>query len=867
MIYGRDTERARISGLLAGARDRRSGALVLRGEAGIGKSALLSWAASTVPDACVLRATGFEAERDIPFAGLLHLLWPVRDRLDAVPGPQAAALRAALGMDGAPGPDRFLTGLAVLSLLAELAEDGPVLCLVDDAQWLGSASVEALLFAARRLAAEGVVMLFAARDDGFPATGLPELHLPRLGDDEAGRLLADRSIAPFARHRIILEADGNPLALIEFGAAGARHPSGSVPLPVADRVVASFQAQIDRLPESTRLMLLIAAAEGRGWLPSLLGAAGELGVGLPDLAEAERAGLVEVSGTAIAFRHPLVRAAAYQGAATARRVAVHHALARSSDDSGCRARHRAAATLAPDEGVAADLQAAAEEALHCHGYATAASLYRQAADLTPDPDARARRLGAAAAAILRTGNTGEADELARQAERLTADAGEHARLARVRATVEYERGEPRRAARMLLERAPDSAPDDAPAMLRAAATYAWTSGDAASVVRAAALLREAGHPHEALDGMALVVQGDYARGLPALAESSGDSPEDRLATALMLGDDDAVLELAAVEAAHLRENGLIGALPTVLKALARAQIAAGLHRDAEATVAEATAIARDTGFERRAVRLGAGLARLAAIEGDEERVHALIADAPGGGQADAALGLLDLGLGRYEHAHRRLDETVRGPRRHTPEVMLATADLVEAAVRGGAPGRAVEPLERFRSWSEAGGLPWARAVALRCQALLDDAEEPYVQAMALHEKGGRPFERARTELLYGEWLRRARRRSDARAPLHSALKIFDGLRAAPWSERARAELRATGETRTAAAPTASDVLDRLTPQELQVVRLAADGVSSRDIAARLFLSPRTVEYHLYKAYPKLGVSSRKELAALTLTRV
>ncbi|MEU8799071.1 AAA family ATPase [Spirillospora sp. NPDC048819] len=971
MLYGRNDEQARISSLLSEAREHgRSGALLLRGEAGIGKSALLTEAARLLPadgPPHVLRVTGIEAESDIAYAGLNQLLWPVRDRLNVLPPPQAAALRSALGgpdtAPAEPGRDRFTTGLAVLTLFADLAgENGPVLILVDDAQWLDTATSEALLFAARRLAAEGVVMLFASRDDVFTGTGLPELRLERLARGDAERLLAARDLTPTRRARVIREAAGNPLALQELGAAGTRLVDGPDPLPVADRVLASFRAQIGRLPERTRLMLLITAAEGRGHMPTQLNAAHSLGVDLADLEEAERARLVAVTGRSIAFRHPLIRAASYHGAPAARRITVHQALADTADDPDCRARHRASAAMAPDEDVAAELQDAAERARRRVAYATAAALYRQAADLTPVPDMRAERLGTAASLVLQAGRLDEAEDLAVQAEKLTTDPAGPARLARVHAAVEYERGDPRAASRMMVDNAAVAAPDERAAMLRTGAVYGWTSGELPAVLRAAELL-----PGDRMvSGLALLARGDHAHGLPlltqlvaeirdgrvhrddasdhthflgdhthaasdhspapgdhavgaaSLARGLGDhvlgsggpdlGPGDRIQgavaaghgsgslapdtanrlrgaghdvlgvgdlvrgaqLALIIGADEAALELAAAEVAHSRRHGLIGALPNILQTLAQAQIAAGRHADAEATVAEAIALARDTGRPHREGRLGAVLSRVAAIEGDEARLRELIAPlviagAPParGGLADSALALLDLGLGRYDDALRRLDEIAHGPRRHSTGSMVSAADHVEAAVRSGRPELAHAPFERFRAWAEAGRQTWALAVALHCEALLTDSEEPYARAVQLHEQSTRPFERARTELLYGEWLRRARRRSDARVPLRSAVEIFESLRATPWLDRARAELRATGEAGPS-VPTAPDLLDRLTPQELQVVRMAAEGTSSREIASQLFLSPRTVEYHLYKAYPKLGISSRKELSRLSL---
>ncbi|GGS75578.1 transcriptional regulator [Planobispora rosea] len=891
MLYGRATELAAITKTVAEAcAHRRSGALVIRGEAGIGKSALLDrvadLSAEMSPETRVLRATGVQAEATLAFAGLHQLVWPVRDHFDRLPPSQAGALREAFGSGAAHGHDLFLIGLAVLTLLADLAEKGPVVCLVDDAHWLDRATAEALPFVARRLAAEGVVMIFAAREDeGFAASGLPEIALSRLGPEDARALLAERGgrpLSPAVRDRIVAASAGNPLALIEFGAAQLEEPRALGRPAVTDRVLASFQGQIGRLSERARLMLLILAAEARGHLPTVLGAATALGVGLEDLEEAEKAGLVRiagrVTGTAAVFRHPLILAAAYQGVPLARRVAVHEALAATATDPDCRARHRAAAAVAPDESVAAELDGAALRARAKCGLAEAARLYEQAAELTPAPAARSRRLAGAAELALRAGDTHRAAELAGRAAVLDGDPVDRARAALVNATVEFEHGDPLAAARLLLDpahhpgspggavpadRGTPAVPDGAQAMARAAATYAWFAGDAPSI-RAASALSPADPLVRALT---CLVDDDYAAGLPLLADLLTRDDTDwmhRVHAAVILGADDVAQELAAAETERCRRLGLAGRLPRVLHQLAQAQLLNGLRRDAEATAAEGIAIAADTGQHRRIGRINTTLARIAAMEGNEARLRELTEHRPdaGGVPAECGLSLLDLGMGRHRPSLERLERAWLGPGRHTTVLMAAVPDQVEAAVRLGEPERAAQPLARFRTWAQAGGQSWARAVALRCRALVDDDGDLYAQAVRLHEQGGRPFERARTELLYGEWLRRARRRSEARVPLRSALRVFERLGATPWTDRARAELKATGESLMPAEATAADLLDRLTPQELQVVRLAVEGRSSREIAAQLFLSPRTVEYHLYKAYPKLGVSSRRELALL-----
>ncbi|GAT69475.1 AAA family ATPase [Planomonospora sp. ID91781] len=885
MLYGRASEQAAIEKLLEAARAGHSGGLVLRGEAGIGKSALLDWAAEHCAGLGVriLRATGIETEADLAFAGLIQLLWPVQDHLGALPAPQADALRAVLGSGGPAGQDRFLSGLAVMTLLARLSDDGPVLCLVDDAHWLDQATADALLFAARRLADERTALLFATREEGFAAPGLPEIRLSRLSQEDAVRVLEHRRMPPAERDQVIAESGGNPLALKELSAGRRRYHTAAGPIPVADRVLASFRSRIALLPDRTRLMMLTAAAEGRGDLPMLLRAAAALGVGPEDLAEAEEARLVEVSAAAIAFRHPLIRTAAYQSAPLARRIAVHRVLADAATDDDCRIRHRAAAATSPDEDLAAALADAAERARGRAAFAAAAGLWEQAAAFTPSPPDRAARLARAASLALSSGHADHAASLVRRAEELVDDPASLALLAGIRATVEFERGEGRSAARILMERAVAADPVRAVPMLRTAAGYAWLCGEAEVIRSAAARLAGMGAQDPMVQGLAHLVDDDYARGLPLLRQfvvrtvpevtgrSSGASSEDTTQwaafCAMVVADDDTAAALATAEVARLRRQSLVGALPQVLQHLAGVQVQAGRHRDAEASVAEAVQLAHDTGMHQRVTRLRAVLARVAAVEGDEERCLLLAGDpTDAGGMAGlAALCLLDLGMGRYERVLERLEAATRGPWRHLTVLVTAGAEQVEAAVRLDRPERAEEPLHRLEAWARAGRQPWAEAVSARCRALLSDDEDDYLRALAAHRRANRPFEQARTELAYGEWLRRARRRSDARAPLREALRTFERLRAAQWRTRAEAELKAAGESVVAARPTAADPLERLTPQELQVVRLARDGGTSREIAAQLFLSPRTVEHHLYRAYRKLGIRSRRELTRLGLT--
>ncbi|MGI5169644.1 ATP-binding protein [Spirillospora sp. CA-253888] len=868
MLRGREADRAAVAELVDGARAGRSGVLVVRGEAGIGKTALLDQAVREAEGTRVLRAAGVEAEAGLPFAALQMLLRPGLARLDALPAPQAAALRGALGLAERSG-DRFLVGLAVLTLLSELAAERPLVCAVDDAHWLDADSADALLFTARRIGAEGIAMLFAARD-GFDAPGLPELTLQGLDRRTALDLLEERApgLAGPVRERVLAEAAGNPLALLELPgglspeqrAGRAELPDG-LPLPVTRRLLDAFGARIGRLPERARLALTVAAAEGTGDLGTVLQAAHTAGAAAADLEEAERAGLVEITGVTVAFGHPLIRAAAYQGAPLTVRMAAHRALAETVRGDR-HILHKAAATVTPDEAVAAELERAAAGAR-----AAAVPLYEQAARLSPERPAQAWRLTRAAQSAITVGRTEEAVDLAERAGALTGDPVLRAGLAMVTATAGFERGAPQGTADLLTGNAAAVTDDDpglALTLLVIAAGNAWEAGEPAALRRAAALagtLRPVAPPvSAAIGGLSAAADGDHARGLPPLRELVDRVravPDESLivrlfalSAAWLLGDDASLAELAAADIARSREHGLAGALPTVLQKLAQAQVVSGRHRDAEATVAEALDLAHATGQRNRVGRVTAVAARIAAIEGDEGRRPARPAEA----------GLLELGLGRYEEALRLLEDAARG---HTATALFALPDLVEAAVRTERADLAAGPAGRFARWADASGQRWAAAVAERCRALLDPAEKRYLGALELHDDGARPFERARTQLAYGEWLRRERRRSDARAPLRSALRTFEGLRAAPWADRARTELRATGDT--AAAPTAPGPEHLLTPQELQIVRLAAAGIGNREIAARLFLSHRTVEYHLYKAYPKLGVASRAELAALGLS--
>ncbi|MER5419344.1 helix-turn-helix transcriptional regulator [Streptosporangium roseum] len=687
-----------------------STAVVVYGEPGIGKTTLLDGVRATI------RISGIEAEAALPYAAVDRLLRRAAALIDGLP----PVLRDLVTR---PQEDPYRVGLAALTLLSDLA---PVTVVIDDAHWLDRQSAEALLFTARRLDADGIAMIFAA-EHGFDAPGLRTLTLDRSAD--AAGLLDGIELNPQVKIRLLQEADGNPLALLEFARAlTPEQRLGQVlpvsVLPAGNAVLARFGHRLAMaVPYGSRQLLTLAAAERDGDLTTVMSAAAALGLSESDLAGSE--GVLRVSGIRLAFRHPLERSAAYYLVPLTDRLRVHRVLAEASADPIRRLGHLAAATLTPDEHVAAELEALARRA----DPALAACMLDHAAQISPIPAERTRRSSEAARNLLRS--------------------------------------------------------------------------------------------------------DDYERALPRLAGHA--SARD----ALLAGDEQAALALAAKQIDELRERGTPGELPGILSLLAQAQIAAGQYGEARAALDEAAEIAGATGGSEPPAEL---LAEIAAIQGD----------------ALGQPGLLALGQGRYEEALPHLQAAWRA----RPEAMTVAADLVEAAIRAGRPELAAEPLDRLTAWARAGGRPWAQAVALRARALVSPAEEAgelLERAVHLHEGVGRPFERARTALLFGQWLRRAGRKAESRHPLQLAVEQFDRLGATPWAGRARGELRAAGAPAVTAAPPDEDPLGGLTPQERRIIRLAAAGVSNREIAAQLFLSTRTVEYHLYRAYPKLGVSSRQDL--------
>src|SRR5262245_50994654 len=915
VLYGRREECAAIDRLLEAAREGQSGVLVLRGEAGVGKSALLACTAERAEGMTLLRAGGVEAEVELAFAALHQLLRPLLDRLGRVPSPQAAALEAAFGIAPAGGRDlrgdrlgdRFLLSVGVLSLLAEAAEECPLVCLLDDAHWLDQASADAMVFTARRLGAEGIVLLFAVRDPeprGFDAPGLPQLRLGGLDSHAAAELLAAAAPAPPAPEvgdRLLAAAGGNPLALLELPSAlGPAQLAGRAPLPeplpVGAGVEHAFAERIGRLPVPARTILLLAAADDTGEAATVWRAAGGLGLDAGALDSAEAARLVRVQGARVEFRHPLVRSAVYRAATFAERRAVHLALAEALDGAGQadrRAWHRAAAVVGADEPAAEDLERAGDRPRARGGHAAAAAALERAAELTGEEPARARRLAAGAEAAWLAGRPRLAQELADLADRLDPPPRMSADLQRLRGWIELWCGSLVQAHRLLADAAAtiaDTDPEQAALLLVEAAQAAWVTGDMATTIQTGLRLRTLSAPEgspakpvgRVLVGLAGLLAGDtaHAASLRREVAASAQTAQTPLQVAfagnmaLFIGDDAAAADLLGRAMATTRAAGAIPVLAWLLHSVASLQAWTSRWPVAVAGASEGLRLATETGQDNIVAYHHGILAWLAAAQGREQacRAHATAALGQATRQALAvpaslatwALGLAELGAGRPAAALDRLGQlAAAGPGlSHPLPATFAAADLVEAAVRAGRPDAAPAAVDRLEGWAQATNPAWGLALVARCRGLLSDGDaavDHFAKALELHAAAGRPFDRARTQLLCGQALRRARRPSQARGHLRAALDGFEQLGAAPWAERARAELRASGETTRRRNPS---TLTQLTPQELQIVRLAADGATNREIAGQLFVSPRTVEYHLYKVFPKLGVASRAELARL-----
>jgi len=893
VLQGRRTECDALDRLLERIRVGESSALVLRGEAGIGKTALLEYVAERASGCRVARAVGVQSEMELAFAGLHHLCAPLLDGLDALPSPQREALRVAFGLREGARPDRFLVALAALSLLAEAAETRPLVCVIDDAQWLDRASALVLAFVARRLLAERVAVVFAVREpaDADALSGLPELRVEGLADADARALLASAvpgRLDERVLDRIVAESRGNPLALRELprGLTPAGMAGGyALPdaRPLANRIEQSFLERAQSLPHDTQLLLLAAAAEPVGDLGLLWRAAERLGIGSEAARPAEAAGLIEL-GFRVRFKHPLVRSAVYRGAAAPDRRKAHRALAETTDpaaDPDRRAWHAAHATAAPDEVVAADMARSAERAERRGGLAAAAAFLQRAAELTPDPVQRVERTLAAAQAKLDVADHQAASDLVIAAQHGPLDDLQRARLERLRAQIAFARRRGSDAPPLLLEAARHLEPLDAAAARETyleaivAAMFAGRLGTAPGVREVARTARSAPPMPEPrppgdllLAALAARFTDGYAAAFPALSSAVrpfGEVDDNRwlwLACRLAqdLWDDELWHVLATRGVRVARETGALSALPIAANYRAALHVHSGAFDAAAALIDEVDAITQATGI----APLKYAALMLAAWRGDQaaalEFFEGARQNATDRGEGHG-LGFVEWATALLHNAGGRYGEALAAAQRaceYEDVIWFAWAlvELIEAAVRGRRPDLAAPALARLSERTRASGTAWALGIEAGSRALVHDDEPAYRESIE-HLSGTRgAVHLARSRLLYGEWLRRENRRADAREHLRAAYDSFACIGAEAFAERARRELLATGET---VRRRDAEARDALTPQEAQVARLARDGHTNPEIGAQLFISPRTVEYHLHKVFRKLDVTTRKEL--------
>ncbi|MGH2754407.1 MAG: helix-turn-helix transcriptional regulator [Actinomycetota bacterium] len=912
MLVSREAECARIERLLADARHGRSASLVIRGEAGIGKSTLLRYAAEHV-GAMVVRATrGIESEVEIPFSSLHALLHNDAGLIGELPGPQGTALAGALALGPPVAGSRFTVAAATLSLLAAVAEDSGLVVLVDDAHWLDAATAEVLLFAARRLEAEGVLLFFVVRDgehSAFHSGALAEMSLSGLRREEAKVLLADKGeVASQVADRLFETTGGNPLALIELvsllspEALVGREPLLE-PLPVGPRVEEAFLRRVAMLPERTRDCLLLFAASDTPSVATLEAAAQRTGLDLDALVPAEAAGLLEIKGGQVEFQHPLVRSAIYQAASPAVRRRAHKALAEvvSTEQPDRRAWHLARATAGPDESVALGLEQAAEAARQRAGPGAGASAFELAARLSPESDRAATRLLEAARDSQIAGRTVHSLKLLDEVLIATTDPRVRADATLLRARGEVWDGRPAQAFEVLLgeaDRVEGERPAHAASLLTDAAVIATMRGEYLSEVKtaesAAHLAKQAGGEVAVAaevvlaHGLTNVGRGTEARSILdrleeplAQADPLTGAPLLQLAgfTWMCLEDYERAERFLDRTVRFLRAAGAVGALPFLLASQAMLFFRTGRWANAYSTGWEAVRMAEEAAHESESSFHLTCLGRVEAAQGREEECRSRldrafrIAERTGVDSvlpwAGSGLGLLELGLGHFEEAIVQLERVAKLAERMAigePCLVQWAPDLAEAYAGLGERGDSEKVVNHLERQAKATGRAWAHAAAARCRGVLasdQDFERHFAAAFEWHERTPTPFERARTELRYGQRLGRVRRRTEARRPLRAALETFEGLGAAPWAEHARAELaRNGGRVRPASEP----ALERLTAQELQVALAVADGATNKEAASALFLSPKTIEFHLGNAYRKLTITSRTQLARLLARR-
>jgi DNA-binding CsgD family transcriptional regulator len=908
-MLDRHEELTAIRGLAAAARTGLSGALVLRGEPGVGMTTLLDDAMVVASDMRVIRITGIESEMQFPYAGVHQLCSPLLAQLDRLPAPQRNALLTAFGMREGATPEPFLASLAVLGLLASTAEERPVFALVDDAQWLDEASLTTLAFVARRIDAEGIAMIFAVQDPTdrrLPFEGLPERRVSGLDERFAGDLLSSLMSEPLdkdVRTSLIAGTGGNPLALVEVaGALSSDELAGRAPLPeplpVGDRLEEAFLQEVAGLPPDAKTLLLLAASEPGRDPALLLRAAGNLDIG-PEVATSLSAtGLLRIDGQ-VSFRHPLVRSAVYRCASAAERRRAHEALARSVDehtDPDQRAWHRAAAAAGPDEETAAEVERWAERARARGGVAAAGALLMRAAQLSSDPRQRARRSLEAARAEFAAGSLGRATALLSEATTQLVGQSDKAQALRLRGAIGFALGQGAETTAMILQAARTLEAFD---LRQARDTYlealeaailSSPIGSIEGIREAAKAARSAARPPEAettatdllLDGIALLCTKGHLASMPTIRRAIQALRRDDNPRWLALGslvaletwDDDGLHALASLQVALAQASNSLMILPTALAQLGIfSELTAGRFGEAKARFQEARELSSATGSPRAGWWIHSGELLLAACRGQEVETRQLAerclrqAYAQGLGSAVAAtrysVAVLEVGMARYASA---LPAALAACENHALWVASqALPELVEAAVRSGKRELAVAAEARFARRAAASGTEWALGLQARCRALLKEGSEAdglYREAIERLQRTRALVHLGRAHLLYGEWLRRARRPREARTQLRHALEVLSSMGAEAFAERARIELSATGAHGTRRAVADSS----LTPQEARIARLVGEGASNPQIAAQLFISRRTVEYHLSKIFSKLGVGSRVQLARLVLER-
>ncbi|MPZ29151.1 MAG: AAA family ATPase [Micromonosporaceae bacterium] len=922
VLLGRVTEQAAIDSLLELARAGQGGGLVLHGEPGIGKTALLEYAAGRADGMRVLDTAGVEPEADLSYAALHRLLLPVLDRLGRIPGPQARGVEVVFGRRSGPAPEPFLVALATLSLLAQVARDRPVLCLVDDAHWADPASLDALTVSARRFATEPIALVLAARPDAArPVDPVGLFDLPLGGLDRAatrvllaGQSRRRRSVAEQAA--LLAMTGGNPLAIRELAATGWRGAVVHEPMPLPAGQRRAFLDRVPELDPAARQVLLLAAVAGAAPVDTIRRAAHLLGVDVTtSVASGELDDLIVADGAALSFRHPLVRSAVYHAASPTTRRAAHRALAAAlaappAGDPDRRAWHLGQAVDGPDEPVAAALEHSGERARRGTGPAAAAVYLERAGELSASRPSRARRLVAAAAAWWEAGDPDRAGELLARAERVDpARRNLRPEIATLQAQVAVRAGRP-------------GLPADAVTLLLPVVTDLLRTGGLRHGAGPLLLFGEASGHAGAVDAWSTVTgmieslpppgpgTGDVltrlyrAAGRVPTGAEPGLAPGDLAAIEALtdpaelcwaggllhdLGDPVRARRLRRRAVARARAVSATGTLAWTLCDLAADELGCGRFAIAEGYATEGLRLAQETGQPYVAYQHQSTLALLAAWRGREHDAREL-ADTVLAGAAHRlagatttayrALAVLELAARRPAEALAHLSAIDRGdPPTHPQTALRPVPELVEAAVRAGRPDQATRPLKQFAIWADTSGAPDLLALAARSRALLETAETAetapagaaelqFRQALARHAQTDAPLEQARTELLFGEHLRRARRRFDARPHLRAAFETFRRLRAPVWADRAQAELRAAGEReprRAQEQPPQSRTRAVLTPQEQRIAAAVSEGATNREIATRLFLSPRTVDYHLRKIFQKAGLSSRTELIRLALT--